>query len=97
LRNVFDYEFEKIGLLARFFKGGLTIPYMMELKFRRDIKPWYDIYILQSTEEEVITDLSYDDKGRKRTLPPPWKIREIVLEKIENDKNKFEEYLNQEE
>lgn len=72
-------------MLARFFKGGLAIPYQMSLKWS-DIKKWYDIYLLQSTEEEVINDLSYDDKGRKKTLPRPERIREIVLERIKEKK-----------
>lgn len=84
----FDYEFEVMGLLARFFKGGLTIAEMMRMSFRRDIKRWYDIYVLQSTEEEVIMDLSFDSKGNKRELPSPARIREIVLSKIEERRNK---------
>jgi hypothetical protein len=57
----------------------------MNLKWS-EIKKWYDIYLLQSTEEEVINDLSYDDKGRKRTLPKPERIREIVMERIKEKK-----------
>lgn len=72
-------------MLARFFKGGLPISYQMILKWS-EIKKWYDIYILQSTEEEVINDLSYDKNGKKRTLPKPEKIREIVLERIQEKK-----------
>ena len=79
-----------MGLLARFFKGGLPISYMMGLKWR-DIKYWYDIYILQSTEEEVIQELSYDSKGNKRTLPKPERIREIVNERIAEKKGEIKE------
>ena len=61
----------------------------MSLKWS-EIKKWYDIYLLQSTEEEVISDLSYDDKGRKRTLPKPERIREIVLERIKEKKGETE-------
>jgi|WetSurMetagenome_2_1015567.scaffolds.fasta_scaffold72096_3 hypothetical protein len=64
---------------------------MMRLKFRQDIKQWYDIYVLQYTEEEVVMDLSYDDKGRKRELPGPERIREIVMERIREREKKFEE------
>ena len=88
--ETFAPEFETIGLLARFFKGGLSIPAMMQMEFRRDIKPWYDIYVLQSTEEEIVYELSHDDKGNKRELPSPQKIRELVLERIESIKNKGE-------
>ena len=74
-----------MGLLARFFKGGLPISYMMTLSWR-DLKQWYDIYLLQATEEEVISDLSYDSKGNKRTLPKPERIREIVMDRIREKK-----------
>ena len=74
-----------MGLLARFFKGGLPISYMMTLSWR-DLKQWYDIYLLQSTEEEVISDLSYDSKGNKRILPKPERIREIVMDRIREKK-----------
>lgn len=77
-------------MLARFFKGGLSIPHQMSLKWS-DLKKWYEIYLLQSTEEEVINDLSYDDKGRKRTLPKPERIREIVLERIKEKKGELNE------
>jgi len=36
-------------------------------------------------------DLSYDDKGRKRELPGPERIREIVMERIREREKKFEE------
>ena len=78
-----------MGLLARFFKGGLPISYMMTLSWR-DLKQWYDIYLLQSTEEEVISDLSYDSKGNKRTLPKPERIREIVMDRIKEKKGETE-------
>ena len=82
---MFDSEFEVMGLLARFFKGGLSIPAMLEMRFSK-IKPWYDIFVLQSTEEEVIQELSMDEKGNRRELPKPARIREIVLERIEDRK-----------
>lgn len=80
-------QFEVVGLLARFFKGGLTIPDMMKMKWS-EVLFWYDIYELQMTEEEVIEDLRYDEKGNKKTLPSPKVIREMVLEKIEENKKK---------
>lgn len=75
-----------MGLLARFYKGGLTIPQMMRMRFRQDIKPWYDIFILQSTEEEIVMELRYDDKGNKRQLPSPEKLRKIVLQRIKDNR-----------
>ena len=77
-----------IGLLARFFKGGLSIPDMLKMKWK-DILFWYDIYELQATEEEVVQDLSCDSKGNKKTLPSSETIREIVNEKIENRRDKL--------
>jgi hypothetical protein len=78
-----------MGLLARFFKGGLSIPAMLTMTWP-EIVTWFDIYELQSTEEEVISDLSYDKKtGKKKTLPHPKRIREIVLEKIKERKEKY--------
>ena len=59
---------------------------MMKMKFRKDILPWHNIYILQATEENVIEELSYDKKGNKKTLPRPEKIREIVLDRIKEMK-----------
>ena len=72
-----------IGLLARFFKGGLTIPDMERMTWPR-VKFWYEIFILQTTEEEIISELSHDKKGNTRKLPPPARIREKVLERIKD-------------
>lgn len=48
-----------------------------------EIMWYYDNYELQATEEEVISELSYDKKtGKKKDLPKPEKIRKIVDEKI---------------
>lgn len=77
-----------MGLLARFFKGGFSIPAQSVMKWR-DIKPWYDIYMLQSTEEEIVNELSYDDKGNKRTLPSNERIRELVLKRIAEKKGEI--------
>lgn len=53
----------------------------MKLTFKK-ILTWYDIYILQSTEEEVIEKLKYDKDGKERTLPKPDRIRSMVIEKV---------------
>lgn len=83
-----------MGLLARFFKGGLNIHSMMKMRFRQDIKPWYNIYLLQSMEEEIITELSFDKEGNRKTLPNPGKIREMVLHRIEERKKQSEGIYN---
>ena len=76
-----------IGLLARFFKGALTIPMMLAMKWN-DVLFWYDIYELQVTEEEVNEELKYDSKGNKKTLPSQSVIRQKVNERIEERKIK---------
>jgi len=73
-------------LLAKYFGGALTINDMLKMRWF-DISFWYDIYILQATEEEVISELSSDDKGNKKALPNHKKIREITLSRIEEQKN----------
>lgn len=55
----------------------------------REVLFWYDIYELQATEEEVVGELCIDDKGKKRSLPSPGTIREIVNEKIEERKKRY--------
>lgn len=82
-----------MGLLARFFKGGII--FNEKMKFRQDIKPWYDIYILQSTEEEIVHELLFDKDGNKRTLPHPNKIREKTLKRIEERKKENERFLTE--
>lgn len=81
-----------MGLLARFFKGSFPIEYQETLKFRKQIIPWYDIFILQSTEENIVEELSTDKNGNRKKLPKPEKIRERVIDRIKenNDKEVFE-------
>jgi len=76
-----------IGLLARFFKGALTIPMMLTMKWN-DVLFWYDIYELQVTEEEIVQELKYDKNGKEKKLPPANTIRELVNERIEERKIK---------
>lgn len=47
-----------------------------------DLMMWYDNYELQVTEEEVIHELSYDEKGNKKDLPSSKVIRKKVLKRI---------------
>lgn len=76
-----------MGLLARFFRGGLTIPNMMKMKIR-EIMFWYNIMEIQATTENEVNRLSYDQKtGKEKKLPSPEKIREIVDQKIKDRKN----------
>ena len=76
-----------MGLLGRFFRGGLSIPDMMKMTWK-EILFWYDIYELQVTEEEVIQELSYDEKtGKKKKLPSVNEIRNIVNKRIAERRN----------
>jgi len=71
-----------MGLLARFFKGGLPIRDMMRMKFRGEIDYWYFNYFFQVTEENLIQKLKYDKNGKIRELPSNERIRKLVIHKI---------------
>lgn len=77
-----------MGFIVRFLKGGISLSNLNNMDWFEVIK-WDDICELQATEEEVIYDLRYDDKGNKKTLPPQERIREIVNERIEERKEKI--------
>jgi len=79
-----------VGLLVRFFQGFFTYESVMKLRFRMDLQMWYDNYILQTIEENVFQELSYDKKGNKREQDPnPQRVREIVLERIKARKKEY--------
>jgi hypothetical protein len=78
----FGQQFEVVGLLARFFRGGLTIPDMMKMKWK-EILFWYDIYELQITEEEVVYKYQKEiSEGKRQRMPKHEVIRKKVDEKI---------------
>lgn len=81
----FSYIREKIGLLARFWKGGLSIPMQIEMDWFEILK-WYDVYELQSTEEEVVNELCYDKKTGEKKKVSYSVIREETLKRIEDRK-----------
>lgn len=81
-----------MGLLAKYYGGGLSILDQKKM-FWHEILKWHDIYVLQSTEDEVINELKYDKNGKVRSLPSPETIRELVDERIEERKQKSEEKL----
>lgn len=67
----------------------MTVPYMMSMTWP-ELRPWYDNYELQITEEEIINDLNYDKKtGKKRDLPSNIKIRSLVEKKIAERREKI--------
>lgn len=70
-----------MGLLLRFFKGGLSLSEMMKMNWK-DILFWYNIFERQVTEEQVVYDLKFDKNGKERRLPKPEVIRKLVDEKI---------------
>lgn len=70
-----------MGLLLRFFKGGLSLSEMMKMTWK-DLLFWYKIFERQVTEEQVVQELKFDKNGKERSLPSPQKIREIVDDKI---------------
>jgi hypothetical protein len=80
---------EVMGLLGRFYRGFIVLEKMESMTWD-ELEPWYDIYELQSTEEEIVSELSHDKDGKKKELPPPDKIRERTLERIEERKQKAE-------
>lgn len=47
-----------------------------------EVLKWYDIYELQTGEENYIQENRYDKDGNKKTLPPMSTIREIVINDI---------------
>lgn len=81
-----------MGLLAKYYGGGLSILDQKKM-FWHEILKWYDVYVLQSTEDEVINELKYDKNMKVRSLPSSETIREIVNERIEERKQKSEEKL----
>lgn len=58
----YEWEFRRIGRIAKYFKGGMSIPEMMKMDFRRDIKPWWDRMERQIAEEIIIRELTEKDK-----------------------------------
>jgi len=49
----YESEFEIVGKLAKYFKGGMTVEYMMGLTFR-EVFRWYKRYEKQMAEESII-------------------------------------------
>ena len=48
-----------------------------------EILNWFEIYLLQITEEEIRDEYLYPADGNKsRKLPNPKRMRELVLERI---------------
>ena len=54
----------------------------------KEVLFWYDIYELQVTEEEIISEWGVDEKGNKKTLPPYEIIREEINRRIQERREK---------
>lgn len=53
---------------------------------------WHKRYIRLATEENVIAELSIDEKtGKSKTLPSQNRIQEIVNSRIKKEQEKFEQ------
>ena len=56
-----------------------------------DIEFYYNIFELQTVEEEVVGEWGYDSKtGKKKKLPPQEKIREEVDKRIAERRNELD-------
>jgi hypothetical protein len=78
-----------MGLLVRFFKGGLQWSELWSETWK-GVLFYYEIQELQATEEEVLQELSHDEKGNKKKLPHPDIIRKKTLERIEQRRNEVD-------
>ena len=72
-------DYRMIGRLAKYFGGALSIPTMMEMK-PREIIEWWDIYIWQIAEEDVISEKARKDKP----IPSGRTLERLVEKKIES-------------
>jgi len=70
-----------MALVAKYFGAAYPIPELYKQYFS-EIWFWYKKYEFQTTWDEVIQELSYDSKGKKRKLPKNERIREIVEHRI---------------
>jgi hypothetical protein len=66
-----------IGRLAKYFGGALPILVMMDMK-PREIKEWWDIYIYQVAEDDVISEKARKDKP----IPSGKALEKLVESKI---------------
>ncbi len=54
----------------------------------KEVLFWYDIYELQVTEEEIISEWGVDEKGNKKNLPRYEIIREEINKRIQERREK---------
>ena len=51
----YNSEFKMVGRLAKYYKGGLSIPEMLKMTYS-EVHFWYKIYEREIAEEHVIED-----------------------------------------
>jgi hypothetical protein len=77
-----------MGVVAKYFGGATSWEYLLNLTFR---EVWfiYEIYEYQATYDQVVNELSHDQKtGKQKTLPSEKRIREIVDARIADSRQK---------
>jgi len=67
-----------IGRLAKYFKGGLSIPEMMKMTFK-EVYFWYKMYERQIAEEVISNEYQSKDKP----LPSAREIERLIKKKID--------------
>jgi hypothetical protein len=71
----YQHEFEIVGRLAKYFKGGLSIPQMMEMTFE-EVYFWYKIYERQIAESIII------DECKGKNIPEGRSMENRIDKKI---------------
>jgi len=77
-----------VGLLAKYFSGGFSIPHQMTLTFK-EVFFWFENYELQATEDEIIEELRYDKDGKVKDLPSTETIRKKTLKRMKERREKL--------
>ena len=69
-----------MGRLGKYFQGALSIPAMLKMT-GREIIGWYDIYIYQLAEDDVISEKAKDKSG---PIPSGKTLERLVKKKIDD-------------
>jgi len=79
-----------MGLVAKYFGGAASWEYLGRLKWK-EVWFLYKIYEYQVTYDEIVQELSYDDKGRRKKLPPPARIKKLTEARIRERSGEVDE------
>ena len=74
--------------VARFFKGALSVPDMMLMRFK-DIYFWYKLEERKIIEQELLYEMKKNDENIP--LPDSNKLRKMVDKEIEKRQKEVEE------